>query len=150
LRRQLSDSRMGAAPLERPGARWNHPPMAKILIVDDDRNLADTIAELLGQHGYDAGVAYDGDDALTQAALEPPQSVLLDLGLPTIDGIEVAHQLRQEYGDSVRIIACSGRPDAASERRARETPFDAVLTKPVSLDAIVHALAAAPCANPDD
>ena len=66
--------------------------MAKILIVDDDRNLADTIAELLGHHGYDACVAYDGDDALTQAALEPPQSVLLDLGLPAIDGIEVAHQ----------------------------------------------------------
>ena len=96
------------------------------------------------------GVAYDGDDALTQAALEPPQSVLLDLGLPTIDGIEVAHQLRQEYGDSVRIVACTGRPDAASERCVREAPFDAVLIKPVSLDAIVHALAATPCANPDD
>ena len=124
--------------------------MAKILIVDDDRNLADTIAELLGHHGYDACVAYDGDDALTQAALEPPQSVLLDLGLPAIDGIEVAHQLRQEYGDSVRIVACTGRPDATSERCVREAPFDAVLIKPVSLDAIVGTLAATQCANPDD
>jgi DNA-binding response OmpR family regulator len=124
--------------------------MAKILIVDDDRNLADTIAELLVHHGYDAWVAYDGDDALTQAALEPPHSVLLDLGLPAIDGIEVAHQLRQEYGDSVRIVACTGRPDAASERRIREAPFDAILIKPVSLDAIVDALATTQCANADD
>jgi len=122
--------------------------MAKILVVDDDRNLADTIAELLGHHGYDAWVAYDGDDALTQAALEPPQWVLLDLGLPAIDGMEVARQLRQEYGDSVRIVACTGLPDAASERCVREAPFDAVLIKPVSFDAIVDALAVTQCANP--
>src|SRR6476660_4216513 len=79
--------------------------MVKILIVDDDRNLADTSAELLVHHGYDVCVAYDGDEALTQAALEPPHAVLLDLDLPAVDGIEVAHQLRQEYGDSVRIVA---------------------------------------------
>jgi len=48
--------------------------MAKILVVDDDRNLADTIAELLGHHGYDAWVAYDGDDALTQLLAEFPQA----------------------------------------------------------------------------
>jgi DNA-binding response OmpR family regulator len=81
----------------------------------------------LGHQGHDAWVAYDGDDALTQAALEPPQSVLLDLGLPAIDGNEVAHQLRRDYGDSVRIVACTGRPDAARERRVREAAFDAFL-----------------------
>ena len=124
--------------------------MAKILIVDDYRNLADTIAALLAQRGYDAWVAYDGDEALTKAALDPPQAVLLDLGLPAIDGMEVARQLRQEYGDSVRIVACTGRPDAASQRRVREATFDAILTKPVSLDAIVDALAATRSGDADD
>jgi DNA-binding response OmpR family regulator len=114
--------------------------MVKILIVDDDRNLADTFAELLLHRGYDVRVAYDVDEALTQAALEPPHAVLLDLDLPAIDGIEVARQLRQEYGDRVRIVACTGHSDAASQRRFREAPFDAILIKPVPLDVIVDAL----------
>lgn len=118
-------------------------PLAKILIVDDNRDIADSIAALLRDYGYDVEVAYDGNDALLLAAREAPNAVLLDIGLPSIDGIEVARRLREKHGERVRVVACTAYADTLSQR-LRDAPFDAVLTKPAPITAIVEALNVSP------
>ena len=114
--------------------------MAKILIVDDNHDLADAIAALLAQCGHDVSVAYDGYEALSKASADAPQSVLLDIEMPSIDGVEVARRLREEYGSSVRIVACTAYPYATIQGRCRDAPFDAVLVKPARVEDIVEAL----------
>lgn len=98
--------------------------MATILVVDDNRDIADAIGALLQQSGYDVSVVYDGREALSRAAIDPPDAVLLDIGIPSIDGIEVARQLRQTQGSSVRIVACTGYAQEAIREQLRDAPFD--------------------------
>ena len=117
--------------------------MAKILVVDDNHDIADSIAALLGEYGYDVEVAYDGNDALLLAATEAPNAVLLDIGLPSMDGIEVARRLREKHGKRVRVVACTAYADTLGQR-LRDAPFDAILTKPAPISAIVEALNVGP------
>lgn len=113
--------------------------MPKILIVDDNRDFADSIAALLQIDGHDVSVAYDGSDALSLAASDTPNAVLLDIGLPSIDGIEVAHRLREAHGKRVRVVACTAYAKLLVSQ-LRDAPFDAILTKPASIGTIVDAL----------
>jgi two-component system, sensor histidine kinase len=108
--------------------------MAYVLLVEDDRTLADTIADLLSSQ-YRVSVAYDGETALEEASRAAPDSVLLDLGLPEIDGFDVARRLRQLLGDAVRLIAYTARSDV-SPRELQAAGFDHVLTKPASIEEI--------------
>jgi len=84
--------------------------LAKILIVDDSPEAADAVATLLAQLGHDVRVSYDGKDALRQASQDRPKVVLLDIGLPVLDGIEVSRRMRPSHGSKVRIIAYTGIP----------------------------------------
>jgi two-component system, sensor histidine kinase len=112
--------------------------MAYVLLVEDDRTLADTIADLLSPH-YRVSVAYDGETALEEATRLPPDSVLLDLGLPEIDGFDVARRLRELFGNAVRLIAYTARSDL-TPHELHAAGFDHVLTKPASIEEISDVL----------
>jgi len=107
----------------------------RILVVDDNRDAADTLALLLEVDGAEVRVAYDGRSALATAATFLPSSILLDLGMPGMDGYEVARQLREdERHAGMRIIALTGWGQDADRRQTRNRGFSHHLTKPVSLE----------------
>jgi CheY-like chemotaxis protein len=92
------------------------------------------LAAALESIGHEAYAAYDGVEALEAAATSPPEAVLLDIGLPKLDGYEVARQIRkQPWGKEMTLIALSGWGQAEDKRRALEAGFDHHLTKPVKI-----------------
>jgi CheY-like chemotaxis protein len=110
--------------------------MAKVLIVEDDRRLADTIAELLSSVGHDVKVTYDGPAALLATESCEPDIVFLDLNLPAVSGFRVAKQIRQTCGRAVRLIAYTGWAEFLAKPLS-EFGFDAVLVKPAMLEQIL-------------
>ena len=114
--------------------------MAKILIVDDSQEAADAVATLLAQVGHDIRVAYDGRSALRQASEHAPKVVLLDIGMPEMDGIEVSRRMRRSHGSKVRIIAFTGHLEGPISEQLLAAQFDAILLKPAPSDAIVETI----------
>src|SRR5262249_36622146 len=115
----------------------------RVLVVDDNRDMADSAAILLRASGHDVRVAYSGKAALEAARAHRPDAVLLDLGLPEIDGYEVARRLRQDPQlKNARLIAVSGYGQETDRQRSREAGFDAHLVKPVDLQKVQVILAA--------
>ena len=114
--------------------------MAKILVVDDTRDVADVMVSLLQQSGHEVTVAYDGSDALLQLSQHVPQIVFLDIGMPTMDGFEVVRRIREVHGNRVRVVACTGYLQRLIFEKSNIAQFDAVLFKPASVDAIFKAI----------
>lgn len=107
----------------------------RILIVDDNEDSAESLASLLRLFGHDARTAYDGLSALEGARSYLPDVMLLDIGLPKLDGYEVAERLRQEpWRDRILLLAMTGYGQEEDRRRSREAGFDHHLVKPVDLD----------------
>ncbi|HEX7027207.1 MAG TPA: PAS domain S-box protein [Gammaproteobacteria bacterium] len=104
----------------------------RVLVVDDNVDAAESVTAILRWSGYDARCVYDGPSAL-QAALEyKPDVVVLDIGLPGLDGYEVARRLRaQPLFANTPIVAVTGYGQENDRKRSREAGFDAHLTKPV-------------------
>jgi PAS domain S-box-containing protein len=104
----------------------------RVLVVDDNTDAADSIAILLGAAGHDVRVAYSANSALQTAVEYQPEIVLLDLGLPGMDGYEVARRLRQraELRDT-KLVALTGYGQDADRQRSQEAGFDYHLVKPV-------------------
>jgi two-component system, chemotaxis family, CheB/CheR fusion protein len=102
----------------------------RVLVVDDNRDAADTLAELVRMLGHDAEVAFDGAAAIEHARRTAPEVVLCDIGLPGMNGYEVAKALRAE-GDGVKLIAVTGYAQPEDVRRAIEAGFDAHVAKPL-------------------
>jgi PAS domain S-box-containing protein len=114
----------------------------RILVVDDNRDAADTLGLLLESDGAEVRVVYDGRAALAMAETFLPTSVLLDLGMPGMDGYEVARRLRQdERFSGLRIAALTGWGQDADRRQTRNRGFTHHLTKPVSLEELHQILA---------
>ena len=115
-------------------------PRYRILVVDDNIDVAETTAELLAAMGYQVSVAHEGREALARAARFRPQVCLLDIGLPMMDGYELARRLR-ELPDlrPLRLVALTGYGESGDSALAGS--FDAHLVKPVDLDALVASLA---------
>jgi PAS domain S-box-containing protein len=116
--------------------RAGTPPIAqrRILVVDDNADAAASLALLLKFSGHEVHVAHDGEAALRLAETLRPQAVLLDVGMPGMDGYEVARRLRQRPGrDDLVIIAVTGYGAETDRRRARAAGFDHHLTKPIEL-----------------
>ncbi|ADC61659.1 ATP-binding protein [Allochromatium vinosum] len=114
----------------------------RILVVDDNRDAIDSLELLLGGEGYEVLVAYDGETALRLAIAEQPQVVLLDIGLPGMDGYAVARALRRQPGlPPPRIIAITGYSQPESRARSREAGIDVHLVKPVDFAALLALLA---------
>jgi CheY-like chemotaxis protein/two-component sensor histidine kinase len=108
------------------------PPSLRILIVDDNRDAADSLAMLLRTTGNDIRTAYDGLEAVQVASEFLPEVVLLDIGLPKIDGHEVAQRIRKEpWGRQMCLIAVTGWSDETDRARSRAAGFDHHLVKPL-------------------
>jgi PAS domain S-box-containing protein len=101
-----------------------------VLVVEDNKDAADSLAILLQFWGHEVRTAHDGLSGLKAARSYRPQVVLLDIGLPGLDGYEVARRLRQEFGGKVRLVAMTGYGQDDDRRRAREAGFDAHFVKP--------------------
>jgi CheY-like chemotaxis protein len=103
----------------------------RVLIVDDNVDSANSIAMLLSHAGHEVHVAHDGLGALAMARQVRPEFVFLDLGLPGLDGFEVARALRREPGlEALRIIAVTGYGQESDREKAREAGIDQHLVKP--------------------
>jgi DNA-binding response OmpR family regulator len=101
-----------------------------ILIVEDNFDQAQTLRAFLGTKGHRLEVAPSGSIALEMARRARPDVVLLDIGLPGLDGFEVARELRREYGDAVRIIAVSAYGSENDRRQSLEAGCELHLVKP--------------------
>lgn len=114
----------------------------KILIVDDNGDAADTLATLVRLNGHQVQVAYDGPSALTIAKAFQPAIVILDIGLPGLDGYAVAERMRDDVTTrNSMLIAISGYGQPMDESRSIQSGFDLHLVKPVefsSLQAVLH------------
>lgn len=109
----------------------------RILVVDDNADAADTLAMLLEVHGHRTATAHDGVAALELAEAFDPEFVLLDIGMPVMDGHEVCRRLRTfPRGRGMVVVALTGWGQEADRRRSREAGFDGHLTKPVDLDTL--------------
>jgi CheY-like chemotaxis protein len=104
-----------------------------ILLVDDNKAAAQSLCTLLEHNGHKVILAYDGPEALTLATTHHPDVALLDIGLPTMDGYEVARRLRKEYGNDITLIALTGYGQPEDRQKAEEAGFDEHLVKPVSI-----------------
>ena len=105
---------------------------ARILVVDDNADVLESLAMLLEMTGYAVAKARDGQEAIEIAEAFRPHLILLDIGLPRLDGYGVCRHLRdQPWGKDMRIIALTGRGQDDDRRRSRETGFDGHLVKPV-------------------
>ncbi|MES2978183.1 MAG: ATP-binding protein [Pseudomonadota bacterium] len=113
----------------------------KILLVDDSADALDSLAQLLSLDGHRVLKAGDGASALTIAATEQPDVVLLDVGLPDISGHEVARRLRQQPGSCPLLVALTGWGSDDDKRRALEAGFDVHLAKPIRIDELERVLA---------
>ena len=115
---------------------------ADVLVVEDDAEAARAMELLLRTWGHEVRVAADGPKALAAARERTPDAVLLDIGLPGMDGWEVAHRLRTEAGCSkTRLVAVTGDERAKEVGRSRSAALDRLLLKPVNADDLHEALA---------
>lgn len=115
----------------------------KILVVDDNEPAANALAALLRGNGHEVVVSYTGADGIATADREQPNVALLDIGLPDMDGNELAHRMRKKFDDRIIIIALTGFGQSEDKMKAREAGFDEHLTKPVSIvdiERIIHEL----------
>jgi len=114
----------------------------RILIVDDNTDSARTLAMLQGRRGHHTCTAFTGPDALTAAIAFKPEVVLLDIGLPGMDGFEVARQIRAMPGmEKTLLIAMSGYGSAEDRATAKAAGFDDYLVKPIDLGTLRARLA---------
>ncbi|HYD96277.1 MAG TPA: response regulator [Noviherbaspirillum sp.] len=118
----------------------------RILVVDDNIDAAVSAAEILRLLGNEVSVAHDGMSAIRTVEEWQPKVVLLDIGLPGIDGYEVARRIRlQPAGRNVRLVALTGWGQDRDRRLAAEAGFDAHWVKPVGIDKLKE-LGASPAA----
>ena len=127
-------------------------PRQRILVVDDNEDAANSLAMLLTLRGHDCFVAYDGLDAIDKVTRLAPDIVLMDLGMPRLDGIEATKRLRAiPGGEKLKIMALTGWGAAQDRARTRAAGFDLHLVKPVDtddLDRMLQMLSPADPASP--
>lgn len=114
----------------------------RVLIVDDNEDAANSLAMILQLGGHQTVPVYSAVDALQRAATFKPEVVLLDIGLPGMNGYEVAQKMRELPGlRDIRLIAVTGYGRADDRLRARDAGFDDHLTKPVEFAILERVLA---------
>jgi len=116
------------------GGAVGSPTGRKVLVADDNQDAADTLAMLLSCQGHDVRTAHGGQAALALASTFHPEFALLDIGMPDLNGYEVARQLRQApWGENLQLVAVTGWGQDEDRRRALTAGFDFHMTKPVDL-----------------
>jgi CheY-like chemotaxis protein len=117
------------------------PQSRKLLIIDDNIDAASSLAMLLRLKGHETRVAHDGPTAVAAAASYQPEVILLDIGMPGMDGYEVARRVRAgPNGESVLLIALTGWGQEEDRRRTAEAGFDHHIVKPPDADALAALL----------
>ncbi len=140
-------------PLAEPAGSAGNPPevrgdaahaaLARVLVVDDNRDAAEALGLLLTALGAEVEVVHDGPAALERAPQFRPGVVLLDLGMPGMNGLEVARRMREdERLAGLRLVALTGWGQSEDRRRTKEAGFDHHLVKPADLDTLQSILAA--------
>jgi CheY-like chemotaxis protein len=113
-----------------------------VLIVEDDDDSRDLLGELVMTFGHNAIGAKNGTDALEQVSAARPDVALIDIGLPDVDGFEVARRVRAALGPApIRLVALTGYSDKETRAIATEAGFDDYMTKPVVAEALAELLA---------
>ena len=137
--------------LEAPSARTLKPPVGsathvrrRILIVDDNHDAAKSLAKLLEMNGNETSVAHDGAEAVNGAECFFPDVILLDIGLPKMNGYDACRSIRKRCGKEVVIIALTGWGQDEDRRRSKEAGFDNHLVKPVDPKTLMQLLAGLP------
>ena len=127
-----------ATPATRAGARQR-----RVLVVDDNRDITSTMGMVLEIEGYDYALAHDGVEALAVAETFRPDAAFVDIGMPRMDGYQVATRLRgTEWGREILLIATTGWGQQEDKERALAAGFDLHMTKPVSPEDLANLLAA--------
>lgn len=116
----------------------------RVLVVDDNVDAAQIVADFISLQGFPVMVANNGQEALSTAELFIPDVIFLDIGMPDMDGYEVAGALRRvSWLPSTRIVALTAWGDVASRARAAASGFDSHLVKPASLESILKEVTSA-------
>jgi len=131
----------GLAPRADVAAPVIEPRVRRVLVADDNRDSADAMAVLLRLDGHEVETAYDGHEAVRTADAFQPDVLVLDLGLPGIDGCEVARRVRERpWGKEALLVAATGWGQPEDRRRTEDTGFHAHLVKPVDPDVLLGLL----------
>jgi PAS domain S-box-containing protein len=136
-----------ARPSSQPAVRDPIPATVgrRILIVDDSEDGAESLAMLLRLGGHETYQAHDGQEAIKAAERLRPDAMLLDIGLPILNGYEVCRRIRKEkWGQHLTIVALTGWDQEEDRHRSREAGFDAHMVKPVDHDELLKLLASLP------
>src|SRR5262245_50561135 len=136
-------------PQSSPSARATRheraPVPIKVLVVDDDRDSVEILKILLDMNGGATHVAYDGAEAVRLAEELRPEIILLDIGLPKIDGFEACRRIRRSsWGKSMVVVALTGRGLDEDRAMSQSSGLDMHLVKPVEPDLLLTILAATP------
>ena len=114
---------------------------ARVLIIDDNQDAADSMALLVRLEGADTEVAYSALQGMEFIERQKPDVVLLDIGMPGINGYEACQHIRAKHGDGIVLIAVSGWGQEADKKQAANAGFDAHLTKPADPDTLSRTVA---------
>ncbi len=148
VRLPMSVSRIEAPSNERGGEDARHAAQRRILIADDNQDAAASLAMMLGIMHNETQVAHDGEQSLKLAAAFRPDIVMLDLGMPKLNGYDAAHRIREQpWGRNMVLVALSGWGQEEDRRKSQEAGFDFHLVKPVEPAALEQLLASLPAAT---
>jgi len=144
VRLPLAAERLPVPPAPRPAATPDLPRRPRrVLVVDDNVDAAVSLAALLRREGHEVAIGHDGWEALEEVPRFRPDVVILDLGMPGLDGIEAARRLRDmPEGRALRLVALTGWGQTADQQRTREAGFDRHLVKPAEREELLRALGA--------
>jgi CheY-like chemotaxis protein len=112
----------------------------RVLVIEDNRDGRETLRILLQLIGHEVEVAADGIEGLEKAHSSHPDVIVLDIGLPRLNGYEVARQLRAQFGDSLLLIAHTGYGQPEDRRQALEAGCNVHLIKPVEIKELIQLL----------
>ncbi len=113
----------------------------RVLVVDDNPDAAEMLGEGLRMLGYEVAIAHDGPQALEAVGRFTADAAVLDIGLPVMDGYELARRLRKQCGSSLRLLAVTGYGQSVDRARSKRAGFDEHFVKPVGIEALDRALA---------
>ncbi|MFC5497966.1 ATP-binding protein [Caenimonas terrae] len=140
----------GPAQSSRPAPLEQHAPGSRVLLVDDNADAADSLAELLRMVGYEVRTAGHADEALALLDDFSPALGLLDIGLPDIDGYQLAARLRADpRSQAMRLVALTGYGRDNDRAKALAASFDEHLVKPVAIERLLQVVDALLAPNPD-
>jgi len=133
------------APADAPSDGRMQQPARRILVVDDNKDAAESFAKLLELAGHEVRMAHDGLEGVNLAGTFRPDVVLLDIGLPKMNGFNAARQIREQpWGKNMMLIALTGWGQEEDQQRSKEAGFDHHLVKPVKAKALNDLLASVP------